>query len=181
MNALDKFRKGFFEANNWDQRRDGVPLHHIDNLSAEELKVAEVELIKALGPRDDWPIIALGHIKSQDALPTLIKLLADSEGVMKVIIAHSIFQISKDERMKDIVLDIVPKITAKDGLIWVLHYLPTFNDKRITYLLHGFRYHKEYLVAYNATRCLGLPIEEVVEKFRIKEKRKSFWDRIFGR
>lgn len=179
-NNLDIFRQEFLGANTWAQRKDGVPLDLLDNLSIEELKVAEVELIKAASLGDDWPIVGLGHIKSKDALPTLIKLLDDSKGAIKVKIAHSIFQISGDEKMKDIVLETMPKITGEFELIDVLYYLPFFKDMKITDLLHSYRNHKKYLVAYNATRYLGLPTDEVVEKFRNKEKPKSFWDKLFG-
>ncbi len=166
---FDIFRKEYLEADTWAQRKDGVPLDLLDNLSNEELKVAEVELIKAASLRDSWPIVGLGHIKSKDSLPTLFKLLEKSKGNMKVIIAHSIFQISQDERMKDIVLETMPKITSKFELIDVLYYLPNFKDKRITDLHHTYRNHKDYLVAYNATRYLGLPTDEVVKKFCDKD------------
>ncbi len=179
-NNLDIFRNEFLGANTWAQRKDGVPLNLLDNLSVEELMRAETELIKAVSLRDDWPIVGLGHIKSKDALPTLIKLLADSKGVMRVKIAHSIFQISQDDKMKDIVLDTMPKITGEFELIDVLYYLPFFKDNKITDLLHSYRNHKKYLVAYNATRYLGLPTDEVVEKFRNKEKPKGFWAKLFG-
>jgi len=179
-NNLDIFRKEFLGADTWAQRKDGVPLDLLNNLSVEELKVAEVELIKAASLRDDWPIVGLGHIKSKDALPTLNKLLTNSKGAMKVKIAHSIFQISQDDKMKDIVLDTMPKITGEFELIDILYYLPFFTDERITDLLHSYRNHEKYLVAYNATRYLGLPTDEVVEKFRIKENPKSFWKKLFG-
>ena len=172
-NNLDIFRKEYLGANTWVQRKDGVPLDLLDNLSIEELKVAEVELIKAASLRDDWPIVGLGHIKSKASLPMLIKLLSDSKGAMKVKIAHSIFQISQDGKMKDIVLETMPQITGEFELIDVLHYLPFFNDKGITDLLHSYTNHKDYLVAYNATRYLGLPTDEVVEKFRNKGTPKS--------
>jgi hypothetical protein len=177
---LDIFRKEFLGANTWAQRKDGVPLALLDNLSSEELKVAESELIKATSLCDDWPILGLGHIKSKDALPILFKLLADSKGAMKVKIAHSIFQISRDDKMKDIALETMPQITGEFELIDVLYYLPFFKDERITELLHSYRNHKKYLVAYNATRYLGLPTVEVVENFRNLEKPKGFWNKLFG-
>lgn len=191
---LDIFKKEYLEANTWAQRKDGVPLHLLDNLSKEELKLAEVDLINAASLNDYWPIAGLGHIKSKDSLPTLFKLLEKSKGAMKVTIAHSIFQISREERMKDIVLETMPKITKEFELIEVLYYLPDFKDKRITDLHNTYRNHKDYLVAYNATRYLGLPTEEVVEKFRNKriEKNKTspyivlpktgqkWWQKLFG-
>jgi hypothetical protein len=177
---LDIFRQEFLGANTWAQRKDGVPLDLLDNLSSDELRVAERELIEAASLRDDWTIVGLGHIKSKDALPTLLNLLSDSKGAMKVKVAHSIFQITQDDKMKDIVLETMPQITGEFELIDVLYYLPFFRDERINQLLHSYRNHKKYLVAYNATRYLGLPTDEVVDKFRNLDKPKPFWKRLFG-
>lgn len=178
---IDIFRKEFLEANSWAQRRDGVPLYLLDNLTTDEIKVAEAELIKIAGLKDDWPILGLGHIKSTNALPILYKLLYKSKGVMRVKIAHSIFKISQDSKMIDLVLEAMPKITGEYELIDVLYYLPGFKEERITDLHHCYTSHKEYLVAYNATRYLGLPTDEVVERFRKKKKQSSIWDKLFGR
>jgi hypothetical protein len=178
---IDIFRKEFLEANSWTQRKDGVPLDLLDNLTDEELKIAEVELIKVASLKDDWPIVGLGHIKSKNALPTLYDLLDKSKDAMKVTIAHSIFQICQDTKMIEIVLETMPRITNQYELINVLYYLPDFKDKRITEMHNNYRNHKEYLVAYNATRYLGLPTDEVVEKFREKKNHRSIWDRLTGK
>jgi hypothetical protein len=180
-NNLDIFRKEFLEANTWTQRKDGVPLDLLDKFTCEELKIAEIELIKVVSLKDDWPIVGLGYIKSKDSLPKLYELLAKSNGPMKVTIAHSIFQICQDNKMIEIVLETMPRITNQYELINVLYYLPDFKDKRVAELHNNYRNHKEYLVAYNATRYLGLPTNEVVEKFREKEKNKSIWDRLTGK
>jgi hypothetical protein len=83
--------------------------------------------------------------------------------------------------MIEIVLETMPKINSQYELIDVLYYLPDFKDKRITELHHSYRNHKEYLVAYNATRYLGLSTDEVVEKFRNKKEQRSIWDRLMGK
>jgi len=171
---LDIFRKEFLEANTWAQRKDGVPLDLLDNLTTEELTIAENELLKLASLHDNWPIVGLGHIKSKSALPTLYVLLDKSNGSMKVTIAHSIFQICQDRKMIEIVLETMPRITNEFELINVLYYLPDFKDKSITDLHHSYRNHKDYLVAYNATRYLGLPTEEVVEKFRGKKNKEAY-------
>lgn len=191
---LDIFRKEYLEANTWAQRKDGVPLYLLDNLSNEELKIAEVELIKAASQGDSWPIVGLGHIKSKESISTLINLLEKSDGAMKVTIAHSIFQITHDFKMKEIVLETMPTITNEFALIDLLYYLPDFKDERITELLHTYRNHKDYLVAYNATRSLGLPTETVVNKFQAAQNAqkqnivrsilpktiRTFWQKLFG-
>lgn len=99
---------------------------------------------------------------------------------MKVTIAHSIFQICQDPKMIEVVLEEVPKTTNQYELIDILYFLPAFKDERVTALLNSLRDHKKYLVAYNATRAMGFPTDEVVKKFRNKEVRKSFWKRLFG-
>ena len=180
-NNLDIFRNEFLEATTWAQRKDGVPLNLLDNLTDEQMKIAEVELINVVSLKDNWPIVGLGHIKSKDALPKLYDLLDKSKGTMKVTIAHSIFQICQDTKMIEIVLETMPRITNQYELIDVLYYLPDFKDKRITELHQSYRNHKEYLVAYNATRYLGLPTGEVVEKFRDKKEQRSISDRLMGK
>jgi len=178
---IDIFRKEFLEANTWAQRKEGVPLDLLDNLTDEELKTAEIELIKVVSLQDNWPIIGLGHIKSKDALTKLYELLNVSKKAMRVTIAHSIFQICLDTRMIEVVIETMPGITHEFELIEVLYYLPNFKSKRITELHHSYCNHKNYLVAYNATRYLGFPTDEVVEKFREKKQQTSLWDRLLGK
>ncbi|HEX9151504.1 MAG TPA: hypothetical protein VF842_05440, partial [Flavobacterium sp.] len=77
--------------------------------------------------------------------------------------------------------EIMPRITNQYELINVLYYLPDFKEKRIAELHNNYRNHREYLVAYNATRYLGLSTNEVVEKFREKGKNRDIWDRLRGK
>ena len=70
--------------------------------------------------------------------------------------------------MIDIVLKETPELTSLYEIIDIIYLLPDLKDKKVTAMLNNFRDHKEYLVAYNATRALGLPTGEVVEKFRNK-------------
>lgn len=168
---LNIFKNEFLKANSWAQRKDGVPLDLLDNLSEDELKIAEKELIEALGIRDDWPINGLGHIKSKKALPKLYDLLQISEKEIKVSIAHSIFQISHDKNMIAIVLTEMPKLKHWTEIIHMLYLLPTFKDGKIDKMLNDYREHKEYLVAYNANRVLGFSTDNVVEKFTNKKNR----------
>jgi hypothetical protein len=108
---------------------------------------------------------------------------------MKVTIAHSIFQICQDSKMIDIALEETPEITNPTNLINILYLLPDFNDERVNAMLNNFRDHKEYLVAYNAARALGLSTDEVVEKFRsasssternLPKAKIKWWQKIFG-
>jgi hypothetical protein len=179
-NNLDIFRQEFLGANTWAQRKDGVPLDLLDNLSVDELKTAEAELIQTANLGDSWQIIGLGHIKSSKALPLLYKLLDQSKQSIRVTIARSIFQINSDQQMIDIVMNEMPKITREYELINVIYMLPYFQNKEITALLNKLRFHKEYLVAYNATQALGLSTEDVVKKFRKKDASKALWKKLFG-
>jgi hypothetical protein len=145
----------------------------LDNLTPEERKTAEAELIKTAHSGDTWQLLGLGHMKSTDALPTLYSLLGKSREGIKVTVAHSIFQICNDPKMVDIVLEEVPKSSAPFELIDILYLLPAFKDRRVTALLHSYRDHKEYLVAYNATRALGLPTDDIVNRFRNEDRHKS--------
>ena len=182
-NKLEIFRKEFLNANSWAQRKDGVPLGLLDNLTNEELEIAENELIENLDLKDDWPINGLGHIKSKKALPKLYGLLEKSKKGIKISIAHSIFQISEDKEMTDIVLTEMPKLKHWTEIIHMLYLLPIFKDERIDSMLNCYREHKDYLVAYNATQAMGLSTKEVVEKFRDKNTApnngyNSLWQRV---
>lgn len=52
-NKLEIFRKEFLNANSWSQRKGGVPLDLLDNLTNQELEIAENELIENLDLKDD--------------------------------------------------------------------------------------------------------------------------------
>lgn len=153
---FDLFVKDFLNANTWPQRNNGVPLNLLDNLSPEELKIAEAELLKVVSLRDDFPIVGLGHIKSKAALPILYDLLDKSSQATKVKIANSIFQICQDDKMIDVVLMTMADITDHFEIIDALYYLLGFNDDRITKLLSSYQTHNNYLVTANAKRYMAL-------------------------
>jgi len=172
---LSIFRQEYLDANTWPQRKDGVPLELLDNLDPDELIVAEQELIAAAGLDDDWPIIGLGHIRSQKSLPMLYELLEKATGSYKVIIAHSIFQICSDTAMIGITLDELAsarkwgrKRWSEYELINILYLLPDFQSAEINKRLVHYMEGRYYLTAYNAARALGLPTEPIVEKFQKK-------------
>ena len=153
-------------ANSWAQRKDGVPLFLLDNLSFEERMIAEAELIASANGKDSWPVLGLAHLKSVRALPLLYNLLDKYEGKHRLIISYAIYKICNDIGMADIVITEIPRVTGELDLIEILYLLPEIKDDRITALLNSYREHKDYLIAYNATRALGLSTDEVVRKFR---------------
>ena len=170
---LKTFRDEYLNANSWEQRKDGVPLDLLDSLSDSEKKIAEKELIDILSTKDDWPIMGLGHIKSQNSLTKLYDLIPESKKGMKITIAHSIYQICEDTEMIEIVLTEIPKISNQYELIHIVYLLPDFENRKVDEVLYNLRQHKEYLVAYNATQAMGLSTQEVVAKFRKKDAENS--------
>ncbi len=177
---LDIFRQHFLHASSWTERKDGAPLYLLDNLTRTELDIAEKEMIDHIGSGDPWPIEGLGYIKSTLALPTLYKLLDKNSKTAKLRIAHAIYRICGDTAMADLVLKEVPSIKGQSELIDVLYMLPEFRDERVNLLLQGYRDHKDYLVAYNATRALGLPTDEVVTRFRQSKPKQGSWKKLLG-
>jgi len=164
--ALDASRKNYLHGVAWTQRKDGVPLHILDDLSPSERSVAEEELIGALSLNDDWPVQGLAHIRSRKALPRLKELLSESRGRMKIIIAHALYRISGDPAMVPLVSAELAEIRNNYELIEILYLLPGFGDEMINGQLRAYLEHPEYLVAYNAARALGLNTDEVVRRFR---------------
>ena len=177
---LQIFRDEFLNANSWAERKDGVPLDLLDDLSVEELILAEKELINILSTKDDWPIMGLGHIKSQNSLTKLYDLIPESKKGMKITIAHSIYQICEDTEMIEIVLTEIPKISDQYELIHIVYLLAGFENQKVDEVLNSLRQHKEYIVAYNATQAMGLSTQKVVAKFRKKDAENSvdLWSKI---
>ena len=173
---LEAFYKDYLNANSWPQRKDGVPLDLLDNLNQADKIIAEKELIEHADLKDSWPIIGLGYLKSTLSLDKLYNLLDKGSKHIKITIAHSIFLINNDSRMIEIVLKETERLNNQYEIIDILYMLPDFKDSRVDKVLNDFRNHKEYLVAYNATRALGLSTDKVVEKFRsMKETKKESW------
>jgi hypothetical protein len=100
---------------------------------------------------------------------------------MKINVAFAIFQIIGEAEMVEVVLEECPKITDEYALIDILWLLPAFQDSRITALLEQYTHEKRYLIAYNATRYLGRPTDEVVKRFRKERKPASWLKRWFSR
>ena len=126
---------------------------------------------------------SVGKTSTKDAIYTVVAddhFVRKSQKSFKVTTAYSIFQICNDQEMIDLVLKELPKITSQYELIDVVYMLPAFKNEKITALLNNYRNHKEYLVAYNATRALGLSTDEVVNKARQQNEKKSFWKKLFG-
>ncbi len=75
--------------------------------------------------------------------------------------------------MVEIVLKETERLNNQYDIIDILYMLSDFKDSRVDKVLNDFRNHKEYLVAYNATRALGLSTDKVVDKFRSMKETKE--------
>lgn len=170
---LEAFYKDYLNANSWPQRKDGVPLDLLDKLNQDDKIIAEDELIDHIGFNDSWPIIGLGYMKSTKSIDKLYKLLNKSSKYFKIVIAHSIYQINGDLEMIDIAIKESERLKSTYEIIQILFMLRDFKDDRIDKLLYDFYNHKDYLVAYNAARVLGLSTDGVVNKFRDLKEQKA--------
>ena len=152
---LAKFYADYLNATTWAQRKDGVPMDLLDALSAEEKTVAEGALIQAATLGDWWPIAGLGYLKSVKALDKLYGLLDEAgSSVVRIFIAHAIFEICADKAMIDVVLSTLPTLTEWYELIDVVYVLPDFMDERTDTLLVSYSKHSHYLIAYNAKESI---------------------------
>ena len=174
---LTNFRTYFLNAYTWSERKDGIPLHLLDNLEDEDLKIAEQELINNLSLRDDWPILGLGHIKSKKSLSKLYELLSESKKEQKISIALAIFKICADSKMIDITFEEMVKVKDTYSLIHIVYLLVEFENDKINQFVANLRKHNNYLVAYNASSALKLPIAPIVEKFS-KNNSKTIFEKI---
>ncbi|MBN8858596.1 MAG: hypothetical protein J0H29_09415 [Sphingobacteriales bacterium] len=149
------------------QHRNGfnnVPL--IDKLSDDEKRGVQDALIYKLlfeseKEIDTLVIETLAYLKSQKSLPVLYKLLEKcSNGMIKLVISASIFEINKDSNMIDIAIGIIKTIDDKSDAYYVykltsaFYYLAKFHERKTTKLLEEYSKHPEYLISYNAKQAL---------------------------
>lgn len=128
--------------------------------------IAARELCDAAVAGDSWHVSGIGHLKSKESLPRLYSLLDEGGPGFKIATAHSIFLINRDPSMIRIAIHETARIESLSELIDVIYLLPGFHDTKINKILEELRTHTEYLIAYNATRALGYPTDELVQKFR---------------
>lgn len=154
MKAYQKFVIYFLDDPTWEKRKDGPPLELFDRMTAEERQAAEEELLRIVSLRDNWPVIALGYLRSHKAKDILYELLPGAEGEMKVDIALALWRIGRDEELVDIVLNASRTEESPFQLINMLYSLAQFGvpetEERIEQLLD----HEDDLVSYNARQAL---------------------------
>ena len=138
--------------------------HIIDKLSADEKIEVENALINKLTEHPDDLLIVetLAYLKSTKSIPALRKLLVNSSYDMeKLIIASSIFEITKDTNLVDIAISAFRQLDNKKDAYYVykltgaFYHLAKFNNPAVIEIIREYFDHKEYLVSYNAKRALG--------------------------
>jgi len=161
-NAYERFVRGYLEATSYE-RRDGVPVEILDELTSEEKVKAEAELIKRLSIQDDWATIGLGYMKSAKAAPELYDLLPKASGSGKAEIATALWKICGDEEMLQIVLNLShPSFSSRASpyhefkQIKIIYCLAQFPQSEARARLEELTNDKQYLVSSNAKSALVL-------------------------
>lgn len=161
--VYQRFVREYLEANSWAERKDGVPVEILDELTSEEKDKAEEELIKRLNIRDHWAAVGLGHMKSAKAAPILYYLLPKASGVMKAEIATALWKIRGDEEMLQVVLNLSqPSFLSRKSPYYefkqidIIYCLAQFPQSEAKARLEELTEDEKYLVSYNAKRALVL-------------------------
>jgi hypothetical protein len=150
------------------QHRNGfnnIPI--IRELTEKEKQLLENALIEKLLLEFDkeFPDIliveTLAYLKSIAALPILKNLLEHcSDGIIKLQIATSIFEINQDIKMVDVAVNSVNQLANKKDAYYIyelssaFYYLGRFKTEKTKQLIKEYTSHPEYLIAYNAKQAL---------------------------
>ncbi len=154
MNAYQKFVTYFLDAPTWEKRKDGPPLELFDRMTAEERQAAEKELLHVVSLRDNWPVMALGYLRSHKAKDVLYELLPGAEGEMKVDIALALWRIDRDEKLVDIAINASRTVESPFQLINILYSLAQFEVSETAERIEQLLDHEDDLVSYNARQAL---------------------------
>lgn len=165
--AYTCFEIDFLEANSWRQRKEGVPLNLLDALGADERAMAEAALLQRLSPRDDWPALGLGHLRSQKALVPLRTLLPESAGAVRAASALAIWQISRDPAMCDVLIRLSHEEYTEDDnspkrfvLQEVMYCLARLPYPAAVARLEELGRSRNFSIVYTANRALNLRANE---------------------
>lgn len=161
--ALEAFRRGFFQADTYALRKDGPPLELIAALDEAERLQAEEELLLKLDGRDDWIAQGLGRLRSQRAVPLLRKHLFWGKCGSRATYATAIYLITGDTSMEYWVVrearawNPFSFDTITYQKIYAIHHLAMFKTPSALAVLDELTRDSEYLVAQNAKQVLGRP------------------------
>ena len=140
----------------------------IDGLNDNEKNLVSGALINMLwaGSDDTLIVTTLAYMKSKTALPALYDLLEKAPaGLVKIMIAVSIFQISADENMIETAICSFKQLDDKKDAYYVyklveaFYYLRKFSDPGANKLIEQYVNHPEYLLSYNAKINLGIRMD----------------------
>jgi hypothetical protein len=140
-------------------RRDGPAVYLIDKLSDEDKELVEQAFISKLesGSEDTWIAEYLAYMKSDRSLPLLCNLLEDADAPeTKIIYSSCIYSIKPKSDLIQLALSEATKVHDKYSLIGIFYYLTIFNHPDIKRFLNQFINHKDFLIAYNAKRCIKI-------------------------
>lgn len=160
--AYQAFVQDFLQANDWAQRRDGVPLDLLDALHNDDLERAEDAMLKRLSEcNDDWPVIGLGHIKSKRAVEPLLDQLESAARVRAAAIGAALWKITGKDRFVEPVLK-ASKDAYQDNdrqaqsydMLEIIVSLAAFPHTAVTERLEQLLKSKNSLIAYNAKEAL---------------------------
>jgi hypothetical protein len=136
----------------------------INQLNEYEWEQVEDALINKLLDKTDLLVVeTLGYMKSEKSLSVLYNLLEKTSDEMeKLVIATSIFEINKDNRLIDIGMKAFKRLSTKssiytkDSITSAFFYLIKFEDAEVNNLIKTYTEHSDYLVSYNAKRALDI-------------------------
>ena len=153
------FAEAFLTPGSWSTRKDGCPLELLDALDVDERRRAEQALLARL-EGDDWPVRALGHIRSTAALPALRQLLNGAVGSLAGHIATAIWKISGDHSMPPMVIGLSRRHYTEDPkspdtfvMIDVIFCLADIGTPETSERILELRSSTNYLIEWNAGRC----------------------------
>jgi len=162
--AYQEFDRRFLNADySWPERKEGVRLELLDKLNPEEKQRAEEALISRLSTGDSWPARGLGHLRSQNALGQLRRLLPKANASVRAAIALAIWQIDGDAQMADELLALSRSDYTDDShssktftMIDIIYCLACVSSDTATKRLEELTQSKNYLISYNARRAIKL-------------------------
>ena len=154
---IDKIMGDIIPPNDYQHRSGFSNEYLVDKLNTNERSVLEKKLIKLLRKKADMLIVeTLAYMNSKKSLSVLYELLQNSDEMNKIIIASSIFEISKDHKMVKVAKTSFKNITDnKYQLISSFYYLAKFCDSEILQLIRKYTQDSDYLISHNAKQVLN--------------------------
>lgn len=157
MNIEEKLKKIIPPADR--EHREGFSNHQlIDGLTVNEKKIVEQKLIEMLYKTNDILIVEtlsyMNSIKAIDAFKYALEI--NPYPVQKIMISVAIYKLDSDNKMIEVALNELKKVTSKWSLIFAFRPLAEFNSDRINKEIMKFTTHSDFLIAHNAIESLKI-------------------------